>query len=223
VLLFAGCKKADDCERAANALLRVMKDAPVPTGKSVGDLKDAIVSSCRKDPEAFKKDKDMQCVIAAKSEGEENACLKAAFEDYAHKSKKSEAALQLNAIGKKAKVVFVEKGAFPIGKAKPLPATPDPSFKGCCGGKSAGSTVDNKCPVTADWTSDPVWQALMFQIDEPTSYRYTYESTDGKSFKATAAGDLDCDNQEAVFTLTGTIDAGGNPEVTLEKPATGVY
>ena len=223
VLLVLGCKKPDDCERAANAVMRAAKDMPGAAGKRVDDLKSSIIAACRKDLAEFKKDKDMQCVIASKNEDEENACLKSAFEDYMHKSKKSEAELQLNAIGKKAKIVAGETSAFPIGTAKTLPASPDASFKGCCGGKSTGAAVDNKCPPSADWASDPVWKTLEFTIDEPTTYRYTYESTDGKSFTATAAGDADCDNEEAVFTLTGKLDASGIPVTELAKPPAGKY
>jgi hypothetical protein len=109
-------------------------------------------------------------------------------------------------------MLFAENAAFTTGKAKTLPAGDT-----CCKGEKG------KCAVTTEWATDPVWKALEFSIDEPTLYRYTYESTDGKSFTATAVGDTDCDGQNATFTLTGKLDQAGNPTVDLQKPPAGQY
>jgi hypothetical protein len=134
-----------------------------------------------------------------------------AFMDYMKKSKKSEAALQLNKLGKNLKTVYITESAFPKGKVGPSPSKP------CC-----GSDPSNKCqPDPATW-ADPVWKALDFEINEPHMYRYSYESTDGTSFVATAAGDLDCDGQEAVWTLKGTVD-NGNPVTEITQPPAGEY
>lgn len=133
------------------------------------------------------------------------------FDDYVSKSKMTEAGLELNLLGKHAKVAYGEQGKFPIGSA---PLTPSQK---CCGQPS------NKCqPNPSDW-QNPVWQALDFSVDEPGNYRFSYESQDGKTFVAKAVGDLDCDDQEAVWQLDGKIDEGGNPTVTLTKPPAGVY
>jgi hypothetical protein len=137
--------------------------------------------------------------------------------------KVSEAERRLEKIEKRAKTVFTEGRAFPIGTAKTLPESPNPNMKGCCGGKSGGNQVDNRCPVTTEWANDPVWMALGFSLDEPSNYRYTYQSSDGKSFTATAVGDLDCDMQEATFTLTGKLDESGNPTIDLKKPPPDVF
>ena len=67
----------------------------------------------------------------------------------------------------------------------------------------------------ADW-SDPVWQALDFQIDHPTLFQYSYAS-DGTSFNATAVGDLDCDGTFITYTLSGTAE-NGNVQVKLTEP-----
>lgn len=132
----------------------------------------------------------------------------------------SEAEAQLDVIAKKAKAVFAETGKFPVGTSKVLPARDgdSPAMGGCCGATS-GSI---KCPVSKDWTGDPVWKALDFAIGEPSNFRYKYTSSDGAAFVVTAAGDLDCDGQEAVYTLQGTA-SGGKATVELVKPPHGVY
>jgi type II secretory pathway pseudopilin PulG len=141
-----------------------------------------------------------------------------AFLDYMKKSKKNEAELQLNRIGKSARVYYAENGKFPVGKAASLPAFPT-----CCGLSSTGGGVNNKCPNDeAAWQKDKVWGALEFAIGEPTVYRYAYSSADGKTFTATATSDLDCDGEFATWQLDGTA-ANGAPTVMLTKPAPGNY
>ena len=121
------------------------------------------------------------------------------FEDYKHRAMQTEAKLELNTISKNAKFVQIDKGAYPIGKAPLTPADD------CC--KSA----DHKCaPDPKNWAAEP-WTTLEFTIDDPHRYRYSYESTDGKTFTATAVGDLDCNGKQSTFTATGTIDASGSP------------
>ena len=127
-----------------------------------------------------------------------------AFMDYMKKSKVTEAALQLNKLGKNAKVYYITNAEFPKGTAALTPAA------SCCGGPR------NHCVTTpADWAS-PVWQALDFQIDEPSLFQYSYTG-DGATFTATAVGDLDCDGTMITYTLTGTADQG-NPRMQLTEP-----
>lgn len=215
LVVASACGKADDCTRLFNATAKMMKDMPLPKGKTMGDFKDQFVSECKANPDKYMKDPTAKCILEAKSDEAAADCMKAGMQDYMHKSKESEAALQLNKLGKLAKIKAAETGAFPIGKAKVLPA--DNGSPGCCGGG------DNKCKVSTEWASDPVWKALELQIDEPTLYRYSYESSDGKSFTATAVGDVDCDGKPATFTLTGKLDASGMPTIDLAKPAAGEY
>jgi prepilin-type N-terminal cleavage/methylation domain-containing protein len=133
-----------------------------------------------------------------------------AFMDYMKRSKKTEASLQLNKIGKNAKRVYSETSAYTIGTAGPTPAKPGGG--GCCGG------ANNHCvPVPASFAADTTWKALDFQIDEPSLFYYGYVGT-ATAFTATATGDLDCDNAEIVYTLGGTA-ANGNPAVILTEPA----
>ncbi|HEY1559188.1 MAG TPA: DUF4190 domain-containing protein [Kofleriaceae bacterium] len=132
-----------------------------------------------------------------------------AFKDYMKKSKKSEASLQLNSIARHAKAYYAEHDEFPKGNAPLTPADD------CCKGPNA------KCPTSpADWNT-PVWQALDFSIDEPTLYRYDYQS-DGKTITAHAVGDLDCDGTPGTYELKVTSE-GGIPATTITNPPSGTY
>jgi Tfp pilus assembly protein PilE len=126
-----------------------------------------------------------------------------AFIDYQKKSKRPEAALQLNKLAKNLKVAYMTNGAFPKGKVPLTPAKP------CC--NSGG-----KCNDVSAW-QNPVWQTLDFSIDDPHFFRYSYESN-GKTVTGTAVGDLDCDGIEVTWLLNGSVDAQGNPTLTITEP-----
>jgi prepilin-type N-terminal cleavage/methylation domain-containing protein len=133
-----------------------------------------------------------------------------AFMDYMKRSKKTEASLQLNKIGKNAKRTYSESSSYVVGTATQLPAKPGSG--GCCGGPS------NHCAANpTGFAADATWKALDFQIDEDSLFYYDYTGTT-TGFTAKATGDLDCDNTEIVYTLVGTA-AAGNPAVTLTEPA----
>jgi len=133
-----------------------------------------------------------------------------AFMDYMKRSKKTEASLQLNKIGKNAKRVYSETSAYTVGTAAALPTKPGGG--GCCGGPN------NHClAVPATFAAEPTWKALDFQIDVDSLFYYNYTGT-ATTFTATATGDLDCDGTEIVYTMNGTA-AAGNPAVTLVEPA----
>src|SRR5438445_4054055 len=136
-------------------------------------------------------------------------CSKA--QEYKRKQQATEAKVLLNGIAKDAKAAYVETAQFPKGKTATLPES---AGAACCEGPG------HKCSVSTAWASDPVWSALRFSIDEPTLFRYSYESTDGQSFTATAVGDLDCDGTTITYTVTGTAK-DGNPSTTLVEPAPG--
>jgi prepilin-type N-terminal cleavage/methylation domain-containing protein len=133
-----------------------------------------------------------------------------AFLDYMKKGKRSEAELNLNAIGKSAKTYYIEKTEFPGVAAALTPAA------ACCAG------VGKKCPVAAaDWEGVQAWDDLDFRITEPNLFQYSYTPAAGNaSFAAVARGDLDCDNVTIDYTLNGT-SPSGNPAVNLVKPARG--
>ena len=125
-----------------------------------------------------------------------------AFMDYMKKSKKTEAALQLNKIMKNDKVFYITNAAFVATSAAALPT---------------GSPCPAKFLVTTAWAGDVTWAALDFQIDEPNLFKYGY--TGGASTAiGTATGDLDCDGTSITYTMTMT-SPGGNPAGSLSEPA----
>lgn len=129
------------------------------------------------------------------------------FMDYTAKSKKTEAALFLNKLGKSAKRAYAETSLYPSGSAPLTPPEP------CCG------QPNNHCRAVPErYAADPVWKALDFQVDEPTLFQYSYSaSPDGQSFIAKAVGDLDCDGTFVTYELRGTA-RNGNPTLTLIEP-----
>jgi prepilin-type N-terminal cleavage/methylation domain-containing protein len=138
-----------------------------------------------------------------------------AFMDYIRRSKKSEAVLQLNKIGKNAKRVYAETAEYPRGGGLPAPTTPNkPGLGGCCGGTGAKPNYCAAAPAS-DWSG--AWIELDFEIDEDTLFYYDYDGTPGSSFIAKATGDLDCDKTEVVYTLTGDT-VNGSPRVKLIEP-----
>jgi type IV pilus assembly protein PilA len=133
-----------------------------------------------------------------------------AFMDYMKRSKKTEAALQLNKIGKNNKRNYSEASSYVTVNGAALPTA---SGVGCC-----FSASNNHCPATpALFAADSGWKLLDFEIDEPSLFFYTY--TGGTStFTAFAQGDLDCDGTPITYTLSGTA-VNGNPAVLLSEPA----
>jgi prepilin-type N-terminal cleavage/methylation domain-containing protein len=122
-----------------------------------------------------------------------------AFMDYMKKSKKTEAALQLNKIAKNSKSYYITNAKFVTTTSDDQPATIP------CGAKVGGT-----------WT-DATWMELDFQIDEPGLFQYKY--TGGStSATATAIGDLDCDATTITYTLKLTA-LNGNPAASLSEPA----
>jgi len=135
-----------------------------------------------------------------------------AFMDYMKRSKKTEAALQLNKIGKNAKRAYSETSQYVVGTATELPAK---VTTGCCGG--AGASPNHCKAVPTSFAGDSVWKQLDFQIDEDSLFVYDYTGT-ATTFTALATGDLDCDGTEIIYTLAGTA-VSGNPAVQLTEPA----
>jgi hypothetical protein len=87
----------------------------------------------------------------------------------------------------------------------------------CCA--VAGSLAPNHCKaVPASFTTDTVWSALDFEIDEETLFVYSYTGT-ATTYTATAVGDLDCDGTNITYSLTGTAVAGQPAYVLSEPPA----
>jgi type II secretory pathway pseudopilin PulG len=134
-----------------------------------------------------------------------------AFVEYMKKSKQTEVHLQMHKLARDAKAFRGENGRFPVFDQE---LTPPAS---CCTQPNAQCQPEND-----NWNTDP-WKAIDFEIAEPHRYRYGYRS-DGETFDAIAVGDLDCDGDEATYTLHMTAqdaEAGRLPEPV--PPARGVY
>jgi len=132
------------------------------------------------------------------------------FMDYIKRSKKSEAVLQLNKIGKNAKRLYSEVSSYKTPGVEELPANPA-GLAGCCG------SPNNRCPANPQlFVDNNGWKALDFQIDEPSLFIYNYTG-EADTFVATAIGDLDCDGTPITYSLKGTA-VGGNPATTLTEP-----
>jgi prepilin-type N-terminal cleavage/methylation domain-containing protein len=133
-----------------------------------------------------------------------------AFMDYVKRSKRSEAVLQLNKLGKNAKRTYGETASYPTGTASPAP-TP-PGTRGCCGG--TGKSPNHCAADPTAWTG--VWKALDFEIDEDSLFYYSYDGA-SQSYSALAIGDLDCDGVQITYTLSGAA-VNGNPTYSLSEP-----
>jgi hypothetical protein len=204
VLATAACKKGDECQQYWDRTSALM--AKAAGDKMPADAKTMFLKECR-EGDRIKKDPMFRCVVDASGDSAVQACMSKAFGDYMSKSKKTEAAIQLNKIGKYLKTIFNETEAFPIGKSGPTPAEP------CCKGEN------HKCPVVPieQWNASEIWKQLDFEISEPTLFQYSYESTDGKTATATAIGDLDCDGTMITYKLeVTTLD--GTPQMKIVEP-----
>jgi hypothetical protein len=142
--------------------------------------------------------------VPAASVGMLAAIAVPAFMDYMKKSKRTEASLQLDKLGKNAKVYALTNAEFPAGDAGPTPAGP------CCQGPGG------RCAIDGSGWQQATWQALDFEIDEPNLFQYSYHS-DGKTFTAQAVGDPGCSGASVTYKLEGKLD-NGTPQLTLTGP-----
>ena len=71
---------------------------------------------------------------------------------------------------------------------------------------------DRKYPARPTvWTADPQWAAIGFSLEQPHYYAYasyTAGSGEGAYFYSRAIGDLDGDDIESTFSVTGTVASG---------------
>jgi hypothetical protein len=203
-VLLAACSKksGDKCQRVIEKSMTVLGEMAALRGAKLGDEeKQQLVAQCQKAVKAGHPDPQIDCVLAAADDAGVRKCYIKGYEDYLERSKEVEAKLQLLTIGKRASAVFDEKAEFPKGKVGPTPATP------CC------AEPTKQCTPTDTMWSDPVWQALDFRVQGTFLFHYTYES-DGKTFTATATGDVGCTGKPTTTTLTGKVGADGKPELS---------
>jgi hypothetical protein len=207
VLLVSGCtkgKSSDKCEAVVEKSMKVLGDLAKMRGARLGTAeKKELVAQCRKAVKAGKPDPQMDCVLAAKDDVGVSACYTKGYEQYLARSKEIEAKLQLSKIGKLAAAAFAQNAEFPKGKVGPTPTT------ACC-----GEQIKQCVPTDTTW-ADPVWKALDFAVEGAFHYQYTYES-DGKTFTATATGDVACTGKPTTTTITGKLGDDGAP--VISKP-----
>lgn len=209
VLIGAACSsKSDDCVVMIEKSRGALEDMARSAGRTfTADDRDQFIAKCRDALARGRRDGAMDCVLAAKGDAAARACYAQnldRFDRYTHRAKATEAKLQLNRLGKAAKIHFLEHGAFPKGSAPLAPATP------CCDQPGQQCT-----PAASDW-DHPVWRALDFAIEEPFRFRYSYEG-DGATFVAKATGDLACAGRPVTYVARGTA-AGGEPAIAFEEP-----
>src|SRR5579862_3653559 len=106
-----GCGKSDDCQKLVDKMTPVMKEMATKDGKDFDKGKDKFLEKCRKD-DKMKSDPIMKCVLDAKDDAAVKECIAKPMGDYASHAKATEAMIQLNALGKRAKMIFGETGAF---------------------------------------------------------------------------------------------------------------
>ena len=205
VILAGACSKksgGDKCQRVIDKSMKVLGEISAMRGVKLGDAeKKALVEQCRKATKEGHPDPQIDCVLAAKDDAGVRSCYIKGYENHLERSKEIEAKLQLGKIGQAAKAAFVTNAEFPKGKVGPTPAA------GCC------AEQGKQCVANETTFADPIWKALDFTVEGTFNYQYTYES-DGKTFTATATGDIGCAGKPTTLTITGKVGADGAPEVS---------
>jgi prepilin-type N-terminal cleavage/methylation domain-containing protein len=130
------------------------------------------------------------------------------FSSHMKSAKANEASLQLNQLGKNAKTYYQANNTFPQGTATPLPGAD---------GSACDGSGKPKHIVSSAWSSDTVWSALDFHIEEPNYFTYHYSGTSPTTAEALSVADLDCDRQLATYTLLMTVPEG-QPAVQMIAP-----
>ncbi|MCC6997531.1 MAG: hypothetical protein IT370_23140 [Deltaproteobacteria bacterium] len=111
-----------------------------------------------------------------------------------HKRDTPESTLALRKMYSAAAAYFYSNAALP-------PSAPLTPATSCCNGPG------HRCRADATQWDTPEWKAIEFGMFDPHYYRYELVS-DGKSFRAVARGDLDCDGIESELSLGGHIENG---------------
>jgi hypothetical protein len=116
----------------------------------------------------------------------------------------SDPTFQLEKLARAMKRSYTETAMFPVGKAGPTPSKP------CC------SYADHKCPSSPEeWQTSP-WKDIGFELVEPSSFQFTYES-DGKAASVTATADVACNGTMKTWKLDASVVAG-NPATVISSP-----
>lgn len=130
------------------------------------------------------------------------------FMAQASKAKGTEAVVQLEKLAKDAIVYHATNSQFPVGTAAVLPAA---DGEGC---KAPKRLME----ASSQWSADPVWSALGFDISEPTRFSYHYEATGKHSARAWATADLTCTGNLVTYTIVLEGRCDGSVEWVLIDP-----
>ncbi len=201
-LALVACQPAnDDCQKMFDKLVPLLdKDGGGHTMNDADRMK--ALSECRDGLAKHQDEALVKCVLGANGDDAIRACLAMPVKEYQAESKRLEARMTLDQIGKSAKRVFAETSAFPAGTSATLPPGP------CCPGRCA---VD-----AASWAKDPVWTALGFAIREPDRFQYAYRGS-ASAATVTAVGDVACTGKPITYTLH--LDAkDGVPTAKIDDP-----
>ena len=128
------------------------------------------------------------------------------FNRYMNKAKTSEAQLQLRRIDRGIKTYWMERAELPPNAQSVMPEAD---------GSACSSPNGKMAPRMA--REDPGWQALDFQLDEPTRFSYHWTRTSPTAGVALAVGDLDCDGTLSTYRLDVTV-VQGNVTTVLSDP-----
>lgn len=153
--------------------------------------------------------KDAPAPAAGPAPAEEKAGAAEAMDDYARRSKATEARLNLDKIARAAAMYYETPHADRTGAMQPcsFPETTPftPPYDAC---KDPAKRYSGG---TKAWDT-PTWRALHFELTDPHYYRYRIEATGTgaeATLTATAAADLDCDGVWSTFTRVVKAEPGG--------------
>jgi hypothetical protein len=142
------------------------------------------------------------CIAGAKTPGALDSCL-LGREVPVGGHKRTEAELNLDYLRKASALRYAEYLDYAALSSELTPSTP------CC------AQPDHRCPADGSlWTGVAVWDALDFEVPEPSKYQYAYQS-DGQTYVARAVGDEDCDGQVVTWILKGAVGPDGLPVAKL--------
>ncbi len=185
----------DQCKQVADKARSVLHEMSKSMGHEMTDTEiDAGTAQCRQRVAAGKGlDPLFTCFLAARDKPAMSACYRKSVDDYLDAQAEITATHFLHELGSQARHDYSARGRYVAGKVGPTPA------KSCC------AQPDHECGASDEWQRSPIWSALRFAPTEGR-FQYTYESTDPKSFTATAISDPGCQGHPVTLTIHGSID-----------------
>jgi hypothetical protein len=153
-------------------------------------------------------DATQKCIMAANTIEAAAGCMEnqASSKD-TPKGKTGEPLVMVKKMYDGARMYYMDAG-YSRGSITPLPPQfpapskgPTPPLGSCC-------TQGGKCAPEAMQWDDPVWISLMFSVDDPHYFSYSYITNDEfTEFTVRANGDLDCDGEYSTYEMYGVINS----------------